>query len=238
MNDKLQKLLELSKLDKSIFQIKVRRNKLDEEIQSVKDNYESLKKNFAKASSAVKERQRVYKKEDANLKAEQEKLVARRKELGFLADYKLQSAAQREIEAASKQLSLQEDNIINMMTEIDTLESNLKEVQAKYQESEKEINEYNENSAASYQELDSEESDFRTKRNDVVKDIDKDVKRLYERLVHRHPQNPISPLKDTNCGTCYINLGPQILNQIHKSDDLTTCRACGRILYIEVEKED
>lgn len=72
-------------------------------------------------------------------------------------------------------------------------------------------------------------------RDALAAEIDPEMLRLYERLLSKatageHFQPPLVPLDGEMCGSCRLQVVPQVRHKVMKND-MVTCENCGAILY-------
>lgn len=230
-NEILSQLIELGKVDANVARIKAEQKQMADKLAEKNTVLEQSKAQTEKAFLAVHETKSLYERESSFIKTEQEKLVERRKALAASGDYKMQMAAEREIEHASKQLGTHEERLIEVMdkvetlqAEYDTVKASLDEVQKEYDELEKECNETQPN-------LETRLSEYSKKRGKLAKDIGRKDLQIYNRVFARYPMDPVVALTANTCRGCFMDLGPQAAVLISRGLELIRCRGCGRILY-------
>src|SRR5690606_22030638 len=102
-------------IDGKLAGIRAERRRLEDELTAKKAAVNSAKNVAAERIRISTDRNNTYRRDERSLKDEQAKLVDRRKALQSLQNYKLQQAAEREIEAAAKQLGSQEEVLITLL---------------------------------------------------------------------------------------------------------------------------
>ncbi|RIL12118.1 MAG: hypothetical protein DCC75_00990, partial [Proteobacteria bacterium] len=116
----IQILLRLSKIDTSIARIAAEKREIQTAIAADQALLKKTHTDFTAKSKAFQEEQSRCNKEEKSLKEEREKLVQRRKALASLNNYKLQQAAEREIEHASRQLGIREEALLKVLDQVET----------------------------------------------------------------------------------------------------------------------
>ena len=235
----LESLVKLSQADGAIERVEREKKQLAREL-------EERKKTVAGENTKYRERLIAFKKlkesiitEEKSIKEENEKLKERRKALNSFSNYKLQQAAQKEIETAGKQVSVREEALLKVMESAEDLEKNVKDYEEVFKSAQDAFNSLF--SEAKNKLLAMEDRLFKqlSERNQLVLLIPKDILASYDRVRQRHTENPMVPLKNRNsCSGCYMQIGPQLIVQISKGNSLVKCPGCSRIIYIvETEEE-
>jgi len=140
-------------------------------------------------------------------------------------------AFQQEIDFAGQEIRKAEDRILELMSEAEPLDRNVKAAEASLA-SEKKIVEgekaqARERTAADQQQIDA----LKTERTGIIAAMTPSVASNYERIRKGRAGVAISEVTANRCGRCNIALRPQFLQDLKKNDKIMTCESCGRILY-------
>lgn len=229
----LRHLREISAIDAKLARARAEKKKLEVELAEKKAALEQLKILAAEAVKQFNQKELVYKKEEKYLRDEQAKLVDRRKALHSLQNYKLQQAAEKEIEAASKQLGAQEEKLIEGLDEMEQLSAKSTEAQSLLQDAEAGLKTFLAEFEVSCKTFEERFSAYLKEREVAVANVSPASLQFYERVVERYPFDAIVAYKEQACTGCFLGLGPQVMQEIGKAKNLVRCRGCGRILFLE-----
>ena len=69
----------------------------------------------------------------------------------------------------------------------------------------------------------------------LVGKMDQKIISFYEKIRKWAKNTSVVPVTRQACGGCFIRLNDKIYSNVIRSDDITTCPHCGRILYNPVE---
>jgi hypothetical protein len=140
-------------------------------------------------------------------------------------------AFQHEIEFAGQETRKAEDRILELMTEAEPLDKNVKTAEAalagerKHVEAEKAT--ARERTAADQKEIET----LKAERVGIVAQMTPSVASNYDRIRKGRAGVAISEAVAGRCGRCNIVLRPQFFQDLKKNDAIMTCESCGRILY-------
>ncbi len=229
----LKKLVALSEIDARLAGIAAEKKTLAAKRKEKKEVRDAAKKDSDRKNLEYEDRRAVYNREEKRLKEAQQKLVERRKALTTLGSYKLQVAAEREIEAAGKQLGVQEEQLIRMLEQIEELESVAAESKAIFDKAEAELAAADKEISETAENLDRRASEYIAERNVLLPQVEQPILEVYQRALQRYPVDPIVPFSKGACGGCFIELGPQTAVEIARATKPVRCRGCGRILYLQ-----
>lgn len=228
----LKNLIELSKIDVSLARNTAQKKKVESEVLAL---HASMQKEEAEKAKKVKlhdEKKAHYQKEEKRLRGERDKLVERRKALTTLNNYKLQEAAEKEIEHVSRQISVQEESILNVLEEVEVLakqiaahDTSLSEQKTKYS---KLISEAKKELAA----LEKRAKEISTERQILANNVDSRNLSTYDRIREKFVMDPLAEVEKNLCKACNMQIGAQTLFLIGKGDSLVRCPGCARILFV------
>jgi len=124
-----------------------------------------------------------------------------------------------------------EDELIQIMEEIDALKAEIASKQeevAKLQEAWKQKQEAMQSQICGIEETVSEAF---TRRQSIAAQIAKDLISRYELIFARRGGMAVVEVAGGICQGCYMNIPPQLWNEIIKSEKVNLCPSCQRIVY-------
>jgi predicted nucleic acid-binding Zn-ribbon protein len=142
------------------------------------------------------------------------------------------TAAIREADAARKQISALETQILEQMEQLD-------QTQAALTERADEIASLNSDREARLKAFDDETRTnaerltvARKEREEVFANLPKPISNLYSRIKARIRDGvAVAEARNRSCTACFMSLRPQVMAEIRRGEDIMTCDNCGRILY-------
>jgi len=227
----LSNLIELSRLDVLLTGIVAERKRLQTKLTEAES---SLRKSALVAQTkqrALEERRTKYAQAEKSLKDERQKLVDRRKALTTLSNYKLQQAAEREIDHANETLSGQETVLIRMLEEIDAMASDFATVETAFKGERDRYVALRDETAATLQNLETREKDYVVERGAVAKQVDSASLTQYDRIKAKFPMGAVVKVSQSTCSGCFMQVGPQVTVLLSRGNALVRCPGCGRILF-------
>ena len=138
---------------------------------------------------------------------------------------------QHEINGLKADCSVLEEEIIKLMDEVEEAESNIaneqKQLEEKQQQVDSEIKKIEDEIKSIERELVKEEE----KRKQIAVEVDPKILSNYERILEVKDGLAIVPVVNNSCGGCYMQLPPQVINEIKLKNEIIYCQICSRILY-------
>ena len=142
------------------------------------------------------------------------------------------TAAIREADAARKQISQLETQILEKMESFEQAEGQLKEREPEVARMQAELNErilaLEEQTRTETEELDH----LRMERERLLETLPKNVSALYKRISARIRDGvAVAEARNGSCTACFMSLRPQVMAQVRRGDEIITCDNCNRILF-------
>jgi len=226
----LASLIEISRLDALLAGIAAERRKLEKQLADRSAALQAAEGVAATKARVAAEREAHYQREERSLKDERQKLVDRRKAVATLSSYKLQQAAQREIDHATEGLDTHEEQVIKFLSEVESSKSAALTAQAGVANEREEVEALRRETAATLATLATREGDYKQARAGIAAQVDPAALTQYSRIASRYPANAVVKVNGSTCSGCFMQVGPQVLVQIARGQSLVRCPGCGRIL--------
>jgi len=235
LSHKLSPLLELQKLDLRITEINDIRRKIPERLHTAEAPLRDASKILSDAKAAVeaaaKER-RAHEKDLEMHEAQTEKMKSHAASLKTNKEYQ---AHLFEVELASKKRGDIEEKILLCMEKIDHLQQTVAETQSKvtaleasFAQEKKGLDERERTLAA---ELITVEASHR----DAAAKVEKSLLNRYNQIKASRKDQALAAVHGGLCMGCRLQIPPQLIAQVKRSDDLHVCPYCRRMLYWEGE---
>ncbi len=232
MKAELAQLISLQNADSNI-------RRLQTEIESIPDRRAEIEKEFDQRAfeiRAMEERRDLARHERTRLEAEifDQKQRAERADRNLMAAKKPEeyTAAIREADAARKQISTFETQVLEQMEISEQAEKELAErapeVEKLRGEMEASFKAFDQQAKAQQKLLEQAHED----RDRLTRELPKATSALYKRISSRIRDGvAVAEARNGACTACYMALRPQIMSQVRKGDEVITCDNCNRILY-------
>lgn len=235
----LSNLVEISKIDSKLAQIAAERKKIETDLKERSVLIRKLEGEQGTKGKTHLDKQTLYAKEERRIKNEREALIARRKALHTLNNYKLQQAAEKEIEASSKQLDQHEEILLKLLDEVEALAKEVETIQISLTNNKEQYVNFEKEAGATLISLEERERSALDEKAALLKKVDAGSLSMYQRMQERFPGGAVVAIKNKDqCSGCFMQQVPQVMSQILRGDSVIKCRGCGRIIYIEASKEE
>jgi len=235
LNQHLSPLIELQKLDLRIMEINEQRRKIPDRLHQVetplREARQVLQETTVSMEIVVKER-RGYEREVEVQDAHNDKMRARLSEIKTNKEYQ---AHLFELQMANKKKSEIEDKVLACMEKIEQLQRTMKESQERVESVEltfaQEKNVLDELEGR----LSSELAELEVQQRQQATHVERGLLDRYTRLKSARKDQALAAIKGGMCAGCRLQIPPQLIAEVKRSQGLHTCPYCHRMLYWEGE---
>lgn len=238
MQEDLQYLLELSAVDKKVYELKLTKKDLPVRIQNLKEEIEREKANAEKLDQSISETQAKIKENQELSVQEQTNLTESNKRLDAISTNREYDAVHLEIATHKRNIDNSQANVIHFQQILENLLKDKEATDAAYKtvldKNGPELSKLTEELNGIEDRMASETSKAEAPREK----INKKVLAVYDRVVKRRGNPNVIAAINRNqkaCLVCNRTQTPQRVIEISKRNSLLTCESCGSIL---VWKED
>lgn len=231
--DQIRRLVELQQIDTLLFQLNQEKSGIPDQLKELESNFEEKKNNLLSLEEKLKKLELRRKEEELEIRSKEENIKKFQIQLFSLKTNKEYQAMIKEIEGLKAEVSIIEEEAINLLDEIDNLETdinkekeNLKIEENKYLQEKRKIEER-------ANQIDQSLEDLEFKRKQKTPEVENKILSLYERILKNRDYLAIVLVKEGACKGCNMTVTPQIINEIKMNDRIVSCEICNRILYLE-----
>ncbi len=167
---------------------------------------------------------------EAALEAEETKMTDRRMRLNRVRNEKELQALRREIELGKEANRLAEDQILGMFEALDGLTAAAAAAEQQLADLESAAAAKTQEHRGLLERLRGEVAADRQRRDQVAADVDASLRARYEQLLERRGGAAVVEVRNGICQGCFMNLPPQLHNELQRSGDVRACPNCNRML--------
>ncbi len=237
MSAQIEILASLQTVDREIKQFHGKKQNLLGELKARELEIQTKKREIEKLLLALAESEKQRQEKDRVLQEESKKATDRRMRMNRIKNSKELSALQREIDLIKQGNSEREEELIKLMedlerarTVIQTKEQEVSTLQAGWERSQAEL-------SAQLTGIDQAVSDAAARRQAIAAKVAKDLISRYEMIFSRRGGTAVVEVTGGICQGCYMNIPPQLWNEIIRNDKVHFCSSCQRILYYKPAEE-
>ena len=233
MNPQLQPLVQLQSLDLRGAAIREQRRKIPERLRTAEQPLHQARQLLEKASSSSEAAMKARRERERELEAQEsqiEKMKARSSEIKKNVEYQ---AHLFEIQMADKKKGEIEEQILLLMDEVEQQQKAVQEArnlvaqaEAAFGKEKAELEALDARLAAELGELDQQ-------RNTIEASADRSLLDRYNKLKNTRKDLALAAIRGGICSGCRLQIEPQLVAEVKRSEKLLSCSYCQRILYWE-----
>jgi predicted nucleic acid-binding Zn-ribbon protein len=224
-------VIQLQSLDQRISALDKEVAALPKHISAIEKTLESHLRKLEADRAALAANQKDRKKLEGEIQIHEQKISKLRDQMLGAKTNEQYRAFQNEIEYAQKEIRKAEDRILELMSESEPLDQNVKKAEAALKE-EKQVVEREKNIALERTAADKAQLEaLRAERSEAVQKLPPAVNQAYERIRKKWHGTVIAEAVEGRCSACQIVIRPQVLQDLKKGEQLLTCESCGRFVY-------
>jgi hypothetical protein len=229
----LHNLKELQLVDKEIYDSKKALVEVPVKLKVLDDELEAANLNVKQKEEKLKNLQLERKTKEGDLEQKEGAIRKLQVQLYQVKTNKEYTTLEKEIAGLKADKSLLEEEILGIFDKIELAENVLNDARAKLNEERKRIDMEKKKINAEKQEIEKNLAGLEEKRNSITPLIDKETLSRYERILYNKDGLALVPIKGENCGGCYMNLPPQIINEVRLKEKIMYCERCARMLFAD-----
>jgi uncharacterized protein len=182
-----------------------------------------------RAASVANQKER--KRLDGEVQIQDQKIAKLKNQMLEAKNNEQYHVFQKEIDFCQQEIKRHEDRTLELMTESESLEKNVKAADVALAAEKKEVDAEkkvaHERTAAHQKVLDS----LKQERAAIVSQMTPKVASEYERIRKGRAGVAIAEAVDGRCSKCNILLRPQFVQELKRGDAIMVCESCKRMLY-------
>ena len=240
MHAQIEVLASLQIVDREIRAQAIRKQQALAEIQEKEMAIKAKKQELRDLTGVFDEKEKLRCEKDRVLQYDGKKAMDKRMRMNRIKNVKELQALQREIDQIRQSNSELEEELIKMMEELEGLKNDIKAKQEELTKAEEEWHEKQRGLQSQVSNIDAAVADASTRRKNIATQIASDLMSRYELIFARRGGTAVVDVTGGICQGCYMNIPPQMWNEIIRSDKVILCPSCQRILHYkpaEVEEK-
>jgi uncharacterized protein len=224
-------LASLQSVDREIKQQRGLKQGLLGELQTKEKEIQAKKREIELHTAAYLEKEKVRQVKDRVLQDEGKKTMDKRMRMNRIKNTKELQALQREIDQIKQNNSELEEELIMVMEDIDAIKKDITSKQEEVAKMQQEWQNKQNELQAQISGIDRAVSEASSRRQTIASQVTGDLISRYELLFARRGGTAVVEVTGGICQGCYMNIPPQLWNEIIRSEKINLCPSCQRILY-------
>ena len=237
MNSELSKLVVLQKLDIKIYDIHTQRQKIPERIRIAEAPVVDTKKHMEALTAMIEKIAIERRGGEQDLSIQEGNIQKLRTRLNEIKTNKEYQAHLFEIEQANKKKDSLEERVLMVMERDEQKQQELQQLQSEVVGAEQSFEQEKGQLELLLNNLEAELSQLEQEKKEIITHMEKRMLAQYTALKSKVNVLALVPVRDGTCMGCRLQLPPQLVAEVKRSQELITCAYCHRILYSEAALE-
>lgn len=232
MKEQIEILVSLQQIEIESLNIKTNLSAVSRQLESLNESQKNLNQRIADETAKIEELRTQYRAYESDIKQNQIMIKRSQERLNSIKNNREYQALLKEIEELKRTNSSTEELMIDSLNQTDdaekktaALQDEIQQIQNQLQQEQEVVDAETESAGKRLMELDEE-------RQKISAKIDADVLKLFQKVQSQQARgNAVVPVQDAVCHGCYVNIPPQMYNELQRCDKLRMCPNCQRIIY-------
>jgi predicted nucleic acid-binding Zn-ribbon protein len=231
LRDQIEILASLQDIDREIREKNILKTTLSAQLHEKEKEIQAHRSEIATLQAEWAERDKERRGKEALLQEDSSKATEKRMRMNRLKNIKELQAVQREIDQIKENNKQREEELITVLEDIEARSALISEKEEELKKLEEEWNGKKGEIETEVARLEQAVMEASTGRQAIAGRLDGDLIQRYELIFSRRGGMAVVTVSGGICQGCYMNIPPQLWNEIIKSETLNLCPSCHRILY-------
>jgi predicted nucleic acid-binding Zn-ribbon protein len=227
----LTSVIRLQDLDIRVAELTREISALPVHISEIEKKLETHQRKLEADRAALSANQKERKKTEGDIQVQEQKISKLKGQMLEAKTNEVYQAFQSEIGFCEKEIRRLEDRILELMSESEPLELNVKAAEIALAEERKQVEAEKvttrDRTAVDQKSLD----ELNAERKGIVSGITQGVYRNYERIRKIRKGIAVAEALDGRCSACHMAMRLQFFQELRRGDQIMVCESCARILY-------
>jgi predicted nucleic acid-binding Zn-ribbon protein len=232
MKDQIDILVSLQQIEIESSSVKSHLCTMSKRLDILNNSRNELQQHITDETAKVEELRKLYRSHETDIKQNQVMIKRSQDRLNSIKNNREYQALVKEVEELKRTNIATEDMMIDLLNQIDDCEKKTVLMQAELQQVKDDILQEQQVVGAATETADNRLNELDQERQKLSCQIETEVLSLFQRVQSQQVRgNAVVPVQDAVCHGCYVNIPPQMYNELQRCDKLTMCPNCQRIIY-------
>ena len=231
MREQIEILASLQNVDRGIKEKNGAKKALAEEIRKREEELEVKKNEVAQLRAEWAEKDKLRQEREHLLQDEGRKAMDKRMRMSRIKNIRELQALQHEVDHIKQANGQLEEELIGILEDLEARAALLREKDTELKGLEQAWGEGKGELEARVAQIDKEVAETSAFRQTIVAQLNGELIERYELIFSRRGGMAVVAVSGGICQGCFMNIPPQLWNEIMKSERLNLCPSCHRILY-------
>jgi uncharacterized protein len=231
MQEALKVIVDIQELDMKMIRLMRLKRERQRELEQIESLRKELYQQYSDKETEIKELGTTI--EDQEVKLQEittriKKLETQQSSIKKIDEF---NALTHETTAAEREKVTMEQKLSDLLDKKIAEEELLERIKVSLKDSEESSKDLEKEIRASVVLINKEGSHLKSTREDLAKEADPELLRIYERLLKNKKDRVVVSIENRTCSGCHIVLTAQHENLVRKGENLVFCEHCSRLHY-------
>jgi uncharacterized protein len=227
----LKLALRLQDIDNRIAELTREISSLPKHIAEIERKLDTHERKLEADRAALTANQKDRKRFEGEIQVQQQKISKLKDQMLEAKTNDQYRAFQHEIEYCEKEIRSSEDRILDLMSESEPLERNVKAAEVALKQEKAQVEAEKQQARERTARDQKESGELHTERKSIAVQMTPNVLSSYERVRKMRRGIAIAEAVDGRCSQCHIALRLQFFQDLKRGEQVMNCESCNRILY-------
>ena len=230
--DQIDSLVKLQQIEVETRSIKMNLDSVDQRLEALDDRLRNFKQVIEQQESVINQLNQEYRGYESDVRVNLDRIKKSEAKLSSVKTNKEYQASLKEIDELKEKNSKFEDEMIEFLDRIEEAENGLKTKMTEYSGLQTQTNNEKEIIQKETEEGRLKLEKLEAQWKAISSGIDAGLFATYNQVkLHQSNAIGIVAVIDAVCQGCYMNIPPQMYNELQRGDSLKKCPICERIIY-------
>jgi predicted nucleic acid-binding Zn-ribbon protein len=227
----LKLVIRLQEIDNRLADLAREISALPKHIAEIEKKLVSHERKLEADRAALAANQKERKKCEGDIQLQEQKISKLKDQMLQAKTNEVYRAFQNEIDFCQNEIRKSEDRILELMTESEPLDKNVKAAEVALKEEKAQVESEKQEARERTAVDESSSRDLHAERTKLVSQMTPSGYQRYERARKARRGIGVAEVVDNRCTACNMSLRPQFFQDLKKGDSIMSCESCQRILY-------
>ncbi len=232
LKEQIELLIDLQEKERRILQLQSELNGLPARQEQMRAGLTEIEQQLEEQKEALESLRKTYRAREGDLQNNQSRISKRSAQLRSVKTNQEYRALLKEIEEIRSGNSAIEDQMLQCLDDMEAAETVISRLNTEYGQEKERIAEKQGELDAYARDCRAEQERLRTACEEIKPHISSDMFQKYRFIQGQTGGSAVAGVKNAVCMGCYMNIPPQLYNELHRGDELRCCPHCQRILYV------
>lgn len=227
----LKLVIRLQEIDNRLAELAREISALPKHIAEIEKKLVSHERKLEADRAALAGNQKERKKCEGEIQVQEQKISKLKDQMLQAKTNDQYRAFQAEIDFCGNEIRKAEDRILELMSESEPLDKNVKAAEAALKAEKSEVDKEKQQARDRTAVDEKAAADLKKERGAIVAEVSPAVYQQYERARKARRGIGVAEAADGRCMACQMAMRPQFFQELKRGDTVMSCESCHRILY-------